>query len=91
MAIDEAILRLVERNEDGLTYITTLWNPGTISLKPTFMEHLACFLPGNIALGVMEQAVKATKAKQYMELAEKLTYTCWQMYERTETGAGLSL
>lgn len=89
LGIDEAMERLVETNADGLTYLTSIWNMGVMPLKPTSMEHLTCFLPGNIALGVMQKAVSAAKAGQYLELAEKLTYTCWQMYERTVTGADL--
>lgn len=86
-AIDETFAKLVISNKDGLTMVTTTFYNGVA--KPPLhytMEHLACFLPGNIALGVMEQAVSPAKTKTYMELAEKLTYTCWQMYERTATG-----
>ena len=86
LGIDEAMQLLVKTNGDGLTYVTSLWNMGLIPLKPSSMEHLTCFLPGNIALGVMQKAVSQAKAGEYMELAEKLTYTCWQMYERTVTG-----
>jgi len=50
------------------------------------MEHLACYFPGNMALGVAEGAVSGAKAQHYLEVAANLTYTCWQMYERTATG-----
>ena len=51
------------------------------------MEHLACYLPGNLALGVGEGAVRGAKAHLYASVAANLTYTCWQMYERMHTGA----
>ena len=86
-AIDEAIARLVVSNEEGLTVVTTAWyNMATNPPMNYQMEHLSCFLPGNIALGVMEQAIGPAKTQAYMQIAEKLTYTCWQMYERTATG-----
>ena len=51
------------------------------------MDHLACFLPANLALGVAEGAVQGPKAALYAEVAANLTYTCWQMYARMPTGA----
>ena len=50
------------------------------------MDHLACFLPANLALGVAEGAVRGAKAALYAEVAANLTYTCWQMYARMPTG-----
>lgn len=50
------------------------------------MEHLACYLPGNLALGVAEGAVGGEKAVQYALVAEQLTRTCKRMYEVTSTG-----
>lgn len=58
------------------------------------MDHLVCFLPGTIALGVtggdsVEEAQKARKwtAKddENMEVAKELMKTCWGMYATTET------
>ncbi len=50
------------------------------------MEHLACYLPGNLALGVAEGAVGGEKALQYAAVAEELTRTCQRMYEIMPTG-----
>jgi hypothetical protein len=59
------------------------------------MDHLVCFMPGTIALGVtggltIEEAKKAgkwdEKAKDEMELAKELTKTCWGMYKMMATG-----
>lgn len=49
-------------------------------------EHLACFIPAMLALGVKEGAVTGDKAERYLSLAKDLTYTCWQMYDRHATG-----
>ena len=53
------------------------------------MEHLGCFIPAMLALGVQQGAVSGDKAKRYMTLAEELTYTCWKMYSMTHTGKSL--
>ena len=50
------------------------------------MEHLACYLAGNLALGVAEGAVGGEKALQYAAVAEELTHTCQRMYEIMPTG-----
>ncbi|CAD5124484.1 DgyrCDS12765 [Dimorphilus gyrociliatus] len=46
------------------------------------MEHLACFLPGTMALGVM----KANMPKDHLDIAAQLTETCYQMYVKQPTG-----
>ena len=50
------------------------------------MEHLACYLPGNLALGVAEGAVSGAKGEQYMSAARSLTAACWHMYSEQPTG-----
>ena len=50
------------------------------------MEHLTCFLPGNLALGALHGAVATAAFPAYMAAAAEMTETCWQMYERTATG-----
>lgn len=55
------------------------------------MDHLVCFLPGNIALGAMYLAknpssFKKDETDELLKLAEALTETCYQMYEQMETG-----
>ena len=65
---------------------------GKISPK---MDHLVCFMPGTIALGVtggatIEEAKKAgkwgEKEESDMKLAIELTKTCWGMYKVMATG-----
>ena len=52
------------------------------------MEHLACFVPGNLALGVESGAVAGAKAEEYLALAAELCVACFQMYSQQPTGAG---
>lgn len=82
-ATDEALEQLVAISPSGLTFVGQKRSVGKLIGK---MEHLACYFPGNIALGVAEGAVLGAKAAHYLEVAANLTYTCWQMYERTTSG-----
>jgi mannosyl-oligosaccharide alpha-1,2-mannosidase len=50
------------------------------------MDHLACFVPGMLALGVSHGAVEGPKAAQYQAVAKNMTYTCYQMYKQQPTG-----
>ena len=50
------------------------------------MEHLTCFVAGNLALGVSSGAVTGGNATKYLDLAKNLTATCYQMYRHTPTG-----
>ena len=50
------------------------------------MEHLVCFVPAMLALGVQQGAVSGDKAQRYMDLAKDLTYTCWRMYDSNPRG-----
>ena len=50
------------------------------------MDHLACFVPGMLALGVVHGAVTGAKADKYKKLAADMTETCYQMYARQPTG-----
>ena len=45
-------------------------------------EHLACFLPGTLALGYMA----GLKFDNHFKMAENLTKTCYEMYARMPTG-----
>lgn len=50
------------------------------------MEHLTCFIAGNLALGVANGAVEGVKAAQYLGVAKNLTRTCFEMYSKMPTG-----
>ena len=82
-ATDEILSELVAISPGGLTFVGQKRNKNKLVGK---MEHLSCYLPGNIALGVAEGAVSGAKAQHYLEVAANLTFTCWQMYERSATG-----
>jgi len=45
------------------------------------MDHLACFVPGMLALGA-----DGENAEEYVSLAQQLMYTCYQMYARQPSG-----
>ncbi|KAJ2610073.1 hypothetical protein H4S08_003773 [Coemansia sp. RSA 1365] len=62
-----------------LYYVGDLDSTAT-KFSPRF-EHLTCFVPGMLALGS-----KTLGRPDDLELAKKLTYTCFQMYNRTDTG-----
>lgn len=50
------------------------------------MEHLTCFVAGNLALGVANGAVDGAKGEQYLGVAKNLTKTCFEMYNKMPTG-----
>jgi len=62
-----------------LTFLAELMSGGK-NVKPK-MDHLACFLPGSLAL-----SVRLGLPKAYMKLAEELAYTCYLTYIRQPTG-----
>lgn len=52
------------------------------------MDHLACFLPGLLALGAMRlKDEDEGAAAADLELAKQLAATCWAMYSNQPTGA----
>ncbi|GAB4814643.1 hypothetical protein N2152v2_001689 [Parachlorella kessleri] len=81
-AMDEMIDRLVFTSKEGFMYIAEF---DRASVKHKF-DHLVCFVPGMLALGVHSGAVAGEKAKQYMQVAAGVTETCWQMYHTQPTG-----
>jgi len=53
------------------------------------MEHLACFLPGALAMGHMtatEGTLGAKNAQRDLKTARALADTCYEMYKRQPTG-----
>jgi len=76
--------------QDPLTFLGTMhWSgrSGEGDVKESEMEHLACFVPGWLALGMRDHPDGA-RQKRLTKLAEDLAYTCWQMYQRQPTGIG---
>ncbi|KAK9814704.1 hypothetical protein WJX72_010173 [[Myrmecia] bisecta] len=82
-SMDDVVHKLLRVSKRGLSYVGQLMQGGVHHPK---MGHLACYLPGNLALGATSGAVKPKKAARYMQVARDLTNTCFQMYERMPTG-----
>ena len=82
--IQEKLVRQSKPN--NLTFVGELINE---SFSPK-MDHLVCFLPGNLALGAMflqtNPDYSKEEIKQLMNLAEELTETCYRMYSSMATG-----
>ena len=49
------------------------------------MEHLSCFVPGWLALGIPFQK-DAKRAARHRKIAEEIAETCWKMYQSQPTG-----
>jgi len=72
--------RMVGELKNGNKYISTL--DGVF--KSGKMEHLACFLPGTLALGVHHGVARdGAEANAHMDLANGLMDLCYQMYTMT--------
>lgn len=68
----------------GLTYIADL-NNRRLDHK---MDHLVCFMGGSLALGAYTDplGLNSDRAQRDLRTARALTYTCYQMYARMNTG-----
>ncbi|CAL5226192.1 g9026 [Coccomyxa viridis] len=87
-AMDEGLEMLLQVNTEGAYFLGSA-QVTKYGLKAVFspqMEELACYLPGNLALGVAEGAVMGEKAVQYATIAEELTHTCKRMYSLLPVG-----
>lgn len=63
-----------------MPFLAQLNSPGGGSYS-TRMEHLACFLPGMLALGYLHGF-----PKNHLDVAKNLTRTCYEMYHRSPSG-----
>jgi Glycosyl hydrolase family 47 len=68
----------------GLVYIADR-NSGQLDHK---MDHLVCFMGGLLALGAYTDplGLDGARAQRDLATAKGLTYTCYQMYARMNTG-----
>ncbi|KAG7372160.1 glycosyl hydrolase family 47 protein [Nitzschia inconspicua] len=68
----------------GLVYIADK-NNGVLDTK---MDHLVCFMGGLLALGAYTDplGLHSERAQRDLKTAKAITYTCYQMYARMETG-----
>ena len=53
---------------------------------PDQMDHLACFTGGMYGLAAKEE--KDDNSKRWMEIAEGITNTCHESYDRSDTKLG---
>ncbi|TFK32630.1 glycoside hydrolase family 47 protein [Crucibulum laeve] len=67
-----------------LLYVTDMSN----GIPSHNLEHLTCFLPGLIALGVHTIDLPANVRERHKWAAEGLAYTCWVSYADQVTGLG---
>eukprot|EP00658_Telonema_sp_P-2_P071595 TRINITY_DN60835_c0_g1_i2.p1 TRINITY_DN60835_c0_g1~~TRINITY_DN60835_c0_g1_i2.p1 ORF type:complete len:473 (+),score=111.46 TRINITY_DN60835_c0_g1_i2:164-1582(+) len=72
---------LLHRTPGGMQYVGTTSNQGK-------MEHLACFLPGLLALGAHTAEVGSKTAAEDMDLAKALMQTCYNSYAESPLGLG---
>lgn len=83
--VDTALANLKISSKNNL-YTWVGEKRGT-SVQPV-VTHLGCFYPGNVALGVLSGAVTGKKAEEYLQFAEDMMHTCFQLYNQTKTGLG---
>eukprot|EP00180_Rhodochaete_pulchella_P002045 Plantae.Rhodophyta-Rhodochaete_pulchella.ctg3082.p1 GENE.Plantae.Rhodophyta-Rhodochaete_pulchella.ctg3082~~Plantae.Rhodophyta-Rhodochaete_pulchella.ctg3082.p1 ORF type:complete len:304 (+),score=43.00 Plantae.Rhodophyta-Rhodochaete_pulchella.ctg3082:1003-1914(+) len=78
----KATLRDMVRNEGGM------WRVVHIRPFRDVMDHLACFLPGSLALAASSPGCRlSTKEKAaFIEAAAGLTETCYNMYHMSPSG-----
>ena len=74
---------LVQKSPGGLTYIAE-WKYGRLEHK---MDHLACFAGGMYGLAA-ETEEQDQKSDRWMNLAEEITNTCHESYDRADTKLG---
>ena len=74
--------KLLKRTStSNLAYVSD-WDGGRNVHK---MDHLVCFLPGILALGAYTKPDSPNRDRDMM-LAKSLMYTCYRMYESTNSG-----
>jgi len=85
-AMEGVHAKMVRESEpNGLYYIAELDDNNNIRHD---MDHLACFMGGNLALGAYTHpdGLSSPAAQRDLQLGKALAYTCYQMYARTSTG-----
>ena len=85
-ALDGMETRLAARDGQGRLWLDELqWRGGAAFAREPAMEHLACFVPGWVALGARYQA-DPERAKRHLRFADELAETCWRFYADQPTG-----
>jgi hypothetical protein len=82
VAAQAIVRKMVKRTpRAGMAFLAELSPFGGVHAK---QDHLACFVPGMLALGAQTKAVKA--ADKHMAVASELLETCGALYTQTPTG-----
>ncbi|XP_059082590.1 mannosyl-oligosaccharide alpha-1,2-mannosidase IA-like [Tigriopus californicus] len=81
-AANDVANQLVKISPGGLTYFAE-YKYGRLEHK---MDHLACFGGGMYALGA--KTLKNSYENEWMKIAEGITNTCHESYDRTDTKLG---
>ncbi|ORX94313.1 mannosyl-oligosaccharide alpha-1,2-mannosidase [Basidiobolus meristosporus CBS 931.73] len=92
-AVDGIKKHLLSKSQPShLTFVGEVnWHSGSKEGKnfSPKMDHLVCFLPGTLALGVtLGEPIQNNPNLEDLQLAKELLYTCWQTYTATVTGLG---
>ncbi|CAN0020821.1 unnamed protein product, partial [Discosporangium mesarthrocarpum] len=77
----DGVAEILVKKSGGLTYLSE-WNGSQHQHR---MDHLACFVAGNLALGAATTA-DPVRAARDLRTGKALAYTCYQMYMRMPTG-----
>eukprot|EP00750_Incisomonas_marina_P017707 INCI2369.1.p1 GENE.INCI2369.1~~INCI2369.1.p1 ORF type:complete len:752 (+),score=136.84 INCI2369.1:60-2315(+) len=82
-SVDGMIEKLVKQSKpSNFTYIAELTRAGRSGTVIQKMDHLVCFLPGTLALGVLHGVtgpISSSLSSQHMDLAIGLLDTCLEM------------
>ena len=75
-SVEAMLQHLYSLTPAGTAYIADLDN----GQKDHKMDHLVCFVPGMLALGVQHSVVEGEQADRHMAAAKALMRTCYDMY-----------
>ncbi|CAD7701141.1 unnamed protein product [Ostreobium quekettii] len=78
--------RLVRKTAHGLSMLADVGVARDNEARR--MHHLACFVPGTLALGAATTTLFGDRADEMMALARELALTCYSFYKTTRTGLG---
>ncbi|XP_053603414.1 mannosyl-oligosaccharide alpha-1,2-mannosidase IA isoform X1 [Plodia interpunctella] len=83
IAMEAALDKMLKVSPGGLSYLAELKYGRVFEDK---MDHLSCFSGGMFALA--STTLENTQSERYMDVAKKLTHTCHESYDRSETKLG---
>jgi len=81
-SMEAVMMHMLRTSTSGLMYFSDL----KFDRLEHKMDHLACFSGGLLALGA--HTLQGGQSGRYMEVAEGITHTCHESYDRTPTKLG---